>query len=71
MPLRKYANDLPYYSYGLHNLKLPNKTGILSKSTRDQNLPAFKIHPRSKLTQSNSRTAYRSRVRVRGNSEIK
>ena len=64
MPLRKYANDLPYYSYGLHNLKLPNKTGILSKSTRDQNLPAFKVHQ-----QSNSRTAYRSRVRVRGNSD--
>ena len=25
----------------------------------------FKIHPRSKSTQSNSKTAYRSRVRVR------
>ena len=35
--------------------------------TRD----TFKIHPSSKYTQSNSRTAYRSRVRVKGNSDSK
>ena len=41
-----------------------------------QNPPAIKIHPRSKSTRSkstrsNSRTAYRSRVRVRGISDSK
>ena len=39
-----------------------------------QNPPAIKIHPRSKSTrskstQSNLRTAYKSRVRVSGNSD--
>ena len=37
--------------------------GILSNPP-DQNPPAFKIHLRSKSTHSNSRTAYRSRVKV-------
>ena len=34
-----------------------------------QNPPAIKIYPRSESTQSNLRTAYQSRVRVRGNSD--
>ena len=34
-----------------------------------QNQLAIKIHPLFKTTQSNSKTAYRSRVRDRGNNE--
>ena len=48
----------------------------LSITGHVQNPPAIRIHPRSKSTRSkstrsNSRTAYRSRVRVRGISDSK
>ena len=41
----------------------------IRKSGHVQNSPAIKIHPRSKSTQSNLGTAYKSKVRVRGNSD--
>ena len=41
----------------------------LTEQGHVQNPPAIKIHPRSKSTQSNLRTAYQSRVRVKGNTD--
>ena len=46
------------------------KSGTRLKSTRDQATPAFKINL-IKIHPVNLRTAYRSRVRVRGNSDSK
>ena len=51
------------FSIALCTYRSVRKLGTRSKST------SVKIHPRSKSTQSNLRTAYQSRVRVRGNSD--